>query len=283
MNVAWATDLHLDSVEPPVVSRFCSNVSQLGVSALLVGGDIAESTTLVEWLRVLGAQLEIPIYFVLGNHDFYGGDIASVSASVSSLRDENLWYLPSSGPIRLSSNVSLVGHGGWGDCRIGDLDNFAILTDYFAIDDLRQMIDQKAFEAGELRRTALVRKLNELGEEAAEALRPHLIEAATNSDTVLVLTHVPPFREACWHEGAISTDEFLPGFTCTALGNLLKSVSSKFSETRFEVLCGHTHGSGSARILPNLKVYTGFGDYGQLCSVVVEIAGAQISLAKPAC
>jgi Icc-related predicted phosphoesterase len=282
MNLAWATDLHLDTVETPVVSRFCSQLNQLGVSALLVGGDIAESTTVVEWLRVLAVQLKIPIYFVLGNHDFYGGDIASVSDSVSGLQAENLWYLPSAGPVCISPRVTLVGHGGWGDCRIGDLEHFAVLTDYFAIHDLRQTIDEKIFTAGVFWRTDLIRKLNDLGEEAAEVLRPQLIEAAMNSDTVLVLTHVPPFREACWHEGSISDDKFLPGFTCIALGDLLKSVAAEFSETRFEVLCGHTHGSGSARILPNLNAYTGFGDYGELYSAVLKIDGTQLSVPKPA-
>jgi predicted MPP superfamily phosphohydrolase len=255
----------------------------LGVSALLVGGDIAESTTLVNWLQVLEAQLEVPVYFVLGNHDFYGSDIETVSEAVSGLQAENLRYLPSSGPVRLSSNVSLVGHGGWGDCRIGDLEDFAVLTDYFAIHDLRRTIDENAFKAGEFWRTELIRKLNDLGEKAAEVLRPQLIEAAENSDTVLVLTHVPPFREACWHDGAISEDRFLPGFTCIALGDLLKSVAGQFSDTRFEVLCGHTHGSGSARILPNMNAHTGFGDYGQLCLVVLKFDGGRITVPKPAC
>jgi len=281
MYIAWATDLHLDAVDQPTADRFFAKLSQSRASALLVSGDIAESTSLLKWLGFLECQLEMPIYFVLGNHDYYGSNIARVTESVCNIQSKFLCYLPSSGPVKLASGVSLVGHSGWGDCRFGDLEDFAILTDYFAIEDLRKTIDWDAFAAGEFRRNALIQKLNDLGEEAAEVLRPHIEEAAEDNNAVLVLTHVPPFRESCWHDGSISEEKWLPGFTCKAVGDLLKSVASKFTRTAFIVLCGHTHGSGSAQMLPNLNVFTGFGDYGLLRSGVVAIDGTQVVVETP--
>lgn len=38
---------------------------------------------------------------------------------------------------------------------------------------------------------------------------------------LLLVTHVPPFKEACWHEGRISDDDFLPHFTSQAVGDVL--------------------------------------------------------------
>jgi hypothetical protein len=78
-----------------------------------------------------------------------------------------------------------------------------------------------------------------------------------------VLTHVPPFREACWYEGRISDDNWLPYFTCKAMGDVLTRVMRERPQKRMTVLCGHTHGAGEADILPNLHVRTGGAEYGR--------------------
>ena len=80
---------------------------------------------------------------------------------------------------------------------------------------------------------------------------------------VIVLTHVPPFREACWHEGRISDDDWLPHFACRAVGQRLAEAMRVRPNCGMTVLCGHTHGSGIARILPNLVVSTGGAVYGE--------------------
>jgi len=64
--------------------------------------------------------------------------------------------------------------------------------------------------------------------------------------------HVPPFRNACWHEGKISDDEYLPHFACKAVGDVLVDVMKKYPEGKLTVLCGHTYSKGVANILPNL-------------------------------
>ena len=76
------------------------------------------------------------------------------------------------------------------------------------------------------------------------------------------MTHVPPFREACWHEGQISDDAWLPHFACKAVGDRLTALARAHPEHTLTVLCGHTHSAGVAWILPNLKVYTGAAEYG---------------------
>jgi Icc protein len=78
---------------------------------------------------------------------------------------------------------------------------------------------------------------------------------------VIVLTHVPPFRDACWHEGRISEEDGLPHFACRAVGERLVAVARANPERTITVRCGHTHSGGVARILPNLVVYTGAAEY----------------------
>ena len=281
MRLAWATDLHFDSVELPDAEKFCSDVRQSGATGILISGDIANSTCIEEWLEFLGSRLEIPIYFVLGNHDYYGSDIQSVQDTVHQITGERLIYLSQTGTVQLNADTCLVGSDGWGDCRHGDQENFEILTDYFAIRELREKVNQRALRAGDFERGLLRKKLGELGDEAAEELRPHLVEATKNSHSVIVLTHVPPFRESCWHNGSLSAETWLPGFTCKAIGDLLMSVAESNLGTSFTVLCGHTHGFGSTEILPNMVVHTGFGDYGLLRFGSVQLKGEQVVVMGP--
>ncbi|MFM7113065.1 MAG: Eco57I restriction-modification methylase domain-containing protein, partial [Planctomycetota bacterium] len=42
-----------------------------------------------------------------------------------------------------------------------------------------------------------------------------------------VATHVPPFREACWHEGELSDDQWAPHFTSVVMGDALRAVISR--------------------------------------------------------
>jgi Icc protein len=79
---------------------------------------------------------------------------------------------------------------------------------------------------------------------------------------VVVATHVPPFREACWYEGQISHDDWIPYFTCAAVGDVLHQAMLDHPDHTMTVLCGHTHGAGVADVLPNLRVLTGGAEYG---------------------
>jgi Icc protein len=76
------------------------------------------------------------------------------------------------------------------------------------------------------------------------------------------VTDIPPFKEACWHEGHISDEDWLPHFTCKAVGDVLRDAMRARPDRQMRVLCGHTHGAGEARILPNLNVKTGGAEYG---------------------
>jgi Icc protein len=74
---------------------------------------------------------------------------------------------------------------------------------------------------------------------------------------------VPPWREAAWHRGKPSDDDWLPFFSCKAAGDVLEAAMRARPDREMLVLCGHTHGGGVARILPNLEVRTGEAKYGQ--------------------
>ena len=86
---------------------------------------------------------------------------------------------------------------------------------------------------------------------------------------IIVLTHVPPFKEACWHEGKISDKEWLPHFTCKAMGDVIQHSLEAQPNRKIRVLCGHTHRSGKASIMDNLTVLTKGAEYGEIRKPVI--------------
>jgi 3',5'-cyclic AMP phosphodiesterase CpdA len=252
--LAWATDIHLNFLDPEEVLAFCAALARTGAEAVLVTGDIAEAPSLEPLLLTLASELSRPVYFVLGNHDAYHGSIAFARAISRELtaRSPFLRWLPAAGVVELSPGTALLGHDGWADGRLGDyVRSGVLLNDYVMIEELAGLDKQE-------RRAALGR----LGDEAAEYLRTALAVALPRYARVLVATHVPPFREAAWHEGRPSNDDYLPHFSCKATGEVLLEAARAWPDRRIEVYCGHTHGEGTATLLPNLTVYTGGAEYG---------------------
>ncbi|MBV8880161.1 MAG: metallophosphoesterase [Planctomycetaceae bacterium] len=254
MKLAWATDIHLDFLDADRVDAFHGLLEASGADAFLIGGDIAKAGSVERHLRALEERLLRPVYFVLGNHDFYVGSIDKVRAAMRTrtARSKLLKWMPAAGVVRLTPTTALVGHDGWGDARLGNVDGTPVrLNDFVMIEELSGLSREKRNE-----------RLRALGDEAAEYVRKVLPPALERFPEVVFLTHVPPFRESCWHEGRISDDDWLPYFTCKAVGDALLELMRARPDRRLTVLCGHTHGAGSVELLPNLTVLTGGADYG---------------------
>ncbi len=117
----------------------------------------------------------------------------------------------------------------------------------------------------DLDREAVLRKLRALGDEAACYLRDRLDEALSSYQRVICLTHVPPFKEACWYQGKMGNDDWLPYFACQAVGEVLLYASRERPDCQITVLCGHTHHAGTVHLRPNLRVLTGSAEYGAPC------------------
>jgi hypothetical protein len=124
-------------------------------------------------------------------------------------------------------------------------------------------------ELAGLSRGDLLQQLHHLGNEAAEHFRTVLPKTLMSAENVVVLTHVPPFLEAAWYDGRYCDPDWLPFFSCKAVGDILSAVMQKHPDKRMTVLCGHTLGVGTSQILPNLVTMTGQARYGH--PVIQEI------------
>ena len=254
-RIVWLTDIHLEVLGAKEVPAFLGTVAATAADAVLVGGDTGTAKTLCGFLLEMEKAVPVPVYFVLGNHDFYGGSMVEVREMAKRVteRSNRLFWLPQSGVITLTPKTALIGHDSWADGRYGDYHGSPVmLNDYYKIEELSG-----------LNKEARLEKLNQLGDEAARYVRETLTDALQRFSHVIFLTHAPPFREACWHQGEISDDDCLPHFSCKAVGDVLREVMGEHPERRLTVLCGHTHGPGTAVILPNLRVVTGGAIYGK--------------------
>ncbi len=254
MRVIWLTDLHLNFLAAEKRVDFLRHVQDAHPDAVLISGDIGEARDVLHFLGQIDAAWPCPVYFVLGNHDFYFGSIAEVRQRVADLCEDHprLKYLTQCGVEPLTQSVGLIGHDGWADARLGDYErSLVMLNDYALIAELAGYSKQE-------RRSVL----QAMGQEAAGQVREKLCAAVERYSRIFLVTHVPPFREACWHEGRTSDDEWLPHFSCHAVGEAILEVMSGQPDCRLTVLCGHTHGAGETYPLSNVHVLTGGALYG---------------------
>jgi Icc protein len=253
-RIAWLTDIHLNFLLTEQVREFLLSVARLRADAVVVSGDIGEAHNVCEYLELMRELIGAPIYFVLGNHDYYHGSIAEVRERVTRqcAQTEGLVFLTTTGAVPLTEHVTLVGDDGWADARSGNYDRSLVqMMDYRLIAELTGL--------DKLERRQM---LERLGNAAATHIRRVLPAALAHTTDVLLLTHVPPLRSACWHEGQISDDDWSPHFTCQKMGETILEIMADYPKCRLTVLCGHTHGRGESQPVANVQIITGGAEYG---------------------
>jgi len=255
MRAFWLTDIHLNFVPALELADFFIALAAKSPDVLLISGDIGEAKTVRGYLRQIEERIGVPTYFVLGNHDFYFGSIALVRREVSELCGElpRLRYLSNQGVLPLAPAVGLIGHDGWADAREGDY-----LRSYVMMNDYRLIAELAGFTKSDRRA-----QLERLGDEAAAHIRRWLPEALQQFPDVMLLTHVPPLRGACWYNGQTSDDEWAPHFVCRAVGDAILGIMPQYPDRKLTVLCGHTHSRGECQPLPNVQILTAAAQYGR--------------------
>lgn len=252
-KLAWLTDPHLNFAGVRTAEALLTEVRGWDPAAILLTGDLGESHDLEGWLEMF-TLLGVPIYFVLGNHDYYGSSIAQVRQDVSALCEvrEDLVWLSQADVISLTPNTALVGHDGWGDARVGDpLGTPVMLADFLSIDELKTSGSKPA----------LCEELGRQGDIAAAHLARVLPQALATHAHVVVAAHVPPFEQAAWHEGSGSNKNWSPFFVCKAMGDVLLEQAALHPHRQISMYCGHTHSGGEMWAAPNLRVRTGAATY----------------------
>jgi predicted MPP superfamily phosphohydrolase len=257
MNLAWLTDIHLNFLDAEERKKFYQEIINTKCDGVLISGDIAEAPSIKNILKELATSIQKPIYYILGNHDYYRGQVDAVRNEMTVLTESNeyLFWLPASKVMQLDNNTLLVGQDGWADGRLGDYHNSRV-----ALNDSRMISD--LFQEKLVGRSQLLAKMQQLADYDASQLKEQLIRAAIQRpQRIIVLTHIPPFKEACLHEGKISNDDWLPYFASKASGEVMTNICINYSDIDFLLLCGHTHGKATYHPFPNLIVEAGHAEY----------------------
>lgn len=258
MKILWLTDLHLDHLEGDGYGDFLRSLDPAPADACVVTGDVSAASTFARHLAEIHDELgEMPTYFVLGNHDFYGSTIERTRRAAANLRTSRpkLRYLfDEFAPVRLTERTLLVGHDGWADGRFGAYD--PKLT--HDCDDIGELKTLKGASpemcAGYCRK---------LGEEAAEHVRVHLQSAFAVASHVVLATHVPPFPEASRYRGGAAEPSWLAHTVCGAVGDAIREEMAAGTGRRLTVLCGHTHHRWTGEPIPGVTVSVGAAKCGR--------------------
>lgn len=257
MKIAWLTDIHLNFVDKNTRDNFYHKIVNTQCDAVIISGDIAEATSVEGILKEMANYIKKPIYFVLGNHDYYRGQVESVHTKIIELTksQKHLYWLPEAGIQQLDNATILLGQDGWADGRLGNyygsnvtLNDSRLITDLFQ----QQILGKKQ----------LLEKMQALADHDASQLKTQLEQAVSiQPKKIIAVMHVPPFKEASTYRGKISDDNYLPFYASKVIGDILMQVAIKNTAIEFLVLCGHTHGEARYQPLPNLTVKTGGAEY----------------------
>lgn len=250
----WFSDTHLNlSVLPFLKRLFIRNLKNSCADGIFITGDISSGPFLESDLKFLATHFDGPVYFVLGNHDYHGRHIESVHSDVRRLTNiyPNLHWMTESGVVTIAPDVALIGHDGWYDGSAGNsnllkwtIDRF-FTFDFFHLDDMKQQL-------GMWKQMAL---------QSSKHIENLLKIALENHNTIYVMTHVPPWRQAIKVEGSRLEKLWLAYNTNVVLGETIERVMKNVRGKRVVVLSGHTHIPCHIRVTQNIECHVARASY----------------------
>jgi Icc-related predicted phosphoesterase len=247
MKIAWITDPHMEWMSKDHLHTIYGSLRDSETDAVVVSGDISDSRNIKSALALFASlDMYMPVYFVLGNHDIYGSSFDYVHTMVrkSVRHSKNLVWLSESAPIQLTDDTYLIGQDGWADGRAG-----AGQSSGFLINDYRSISDFRGLPVGSV--FGLMEKRADL---ASKKLMTQIRKIGAKH--IIVVTHAPPFVDACLYRGRPTDPWYIPHFSNVGMGRMLEEVVEEVG-CRITVLCGHTHDECRKNISNKIAVWVG--------------------------
>ena len=290
MKLAWTSDLHLVFLKPSSnatetgLLTWLERLARQSFDALAISGDISEAPHLHRHLELLESYVQRPIYFVLGNHDYYRSSIKEVLPALSGFLSGTTYLhcLDLMEFVELTPDTALMGHGCWGDGGYGDFfSSRVMLNDWKVIEELRkwrrgpwrlacmprcgachQEILKRPVVPEDLDRESMAQQLRILGQRAADHIRSVLPKALEARPNVVLLTHAPPFAPRSVRT-KISWDWWAPHAGCKAAGDAIEEIMDGFPQCQLLILSGHVHSASCIQITRNIEQRTAAAQYGE--------------------
>lgn len=265
-RIAWCTDVHLDHLKSEKEFHdFTSELIKSNPSRIIITGDISTAKNIVYHMSAIEKATQRPIYFVLGNHDFFEGSIIGVRKQMRELVNVSSYLKYMSDPdlpyVGLTETTALVGHDGWYDLQHGHN-----MTLRFLMNDWRLISEYAGTmimmrNSQKIDRDKIVDISRKLAHEGASHVQNGIKHASKHFKNIIVMTHVPPFAESSRHLGRPSDPEAAGVFTSKIMGDVLLSAAQTYPHINFTVLAGHTHDPFNDLITPNLRCIVGAAEY----------------------
>src|SRR6516225_6608409 len=191
-SLTWLSDIHLEFLRQRKIDDFARQVQAHPGKAVLITGDIATGDLLQSVLGTLARNIDRPIVYCLGNHDFYNSSFEKVEQAIAGAGQlfNNLIYLDGKSIIPLTEQTALIGINGWA-CGTGGIGRRTGIR----LTDDTDILDFKCLPTDDDRFNLMF----QLAKGYAETLRPTLRDALARFQNVIIGIHVPPFLEAAWH------------------------------------------------------------------------------------
>lgn len=223
---------------------------------LLFAGDLSTYDRLLEDMGQVDKGIKKPCFFVLGNHDFWGGSFnfvqQAVKNHVSTPQIKNLIYLTAQEVINQEEGVVIIGDDGWYDCRLYDPFNV-----HGGLNDWNYMGDFK----GCTTKYHVVNRCREIADEATLRVGAKLESAIEKSaKKIILVTHVPPFKEMM-SQKRYSNPEFSTFYCNIYMGDMLREKMKKHPDVVLTVVSGHTHTEYEGMVADNIRGVNTGSDY----------------------
>lgn len=250
---AWFSDVHLGLTALPSFKRmFIARLNDANVDGLFLTGDISTGILIESNLIYLARKFEKPIYFVLGNHDYFGRHTNSVHSDVKRICSEhpNMHWMTDSGVLELNEYVAVVGTEGWFDA-VGDTRALRWTFDWFMTLDFLQLDGMPE----------RIVRWREMASASATLVAKNLRQALKTHGEVYVLTHFPPWLDATVLTGSFTERLRASYNTNTVMGRAIEEVMREHPDQKVTVLSGHTHAPCHLQVRDNVECHVARANY----------------------
>ena len=254
-KICHLTDTHLNFIDD--IESWWADIllANNDCDCFLFTGDVSTSSN-IQYVLDIFESTSKPVYYVLGNHDYYSTSIETLRDDIGKRKPSNVTFLTQSNPIVLSPTSILIGDDGWYDGRNG-----TYWASNESLNDFRYIKEFKG-HGKQARLMIMQRYADRSANRISELIKKAIVDHPQMND-LYIATHVPPFANAAWYMGKKSNNDFLPFFSNFCVGSSIESSSKEFRESgkNVWVYCGHTHCFGVTSPAENLNVITSGAQY----------------------
>jgi len=256
----WYSDLHLNFLSEKKLTLFIDSIISRNPDLVWLTGDITTGKKLIEHLELLVNRLPFPIYFIIGNHDYWGSSIEQTHENIRELVKKypgRLFWVSDKLSLPFSESTVLIGNEGWYDAMLGWPRHLVFTWDWFHISNFRAL--------GCCKRITSFQKV---AADFTSKMRESLLSALNTHDHVYAMTHIPPWAEATHDVGTFFGWFWLPYNVSVKMGMMFKEVMEQFPNKKLTVLCGHTHSKKSVQISGNINCHVAGADMYRLDNLI---------------